>query len=196
MAVRTMKFLLQLAPEFFAAQQRPRAIWVLSVGDELEARPLVNGPAAEFSPRFSPDGRWLAYVSSESGRPQVYLRPFPVGEDVVVSAFGDQPMWSADGTELFYLGPDDDQLTMIAVSVTSDGEPVQIGQPVPLFPLRVSGATGGVEVYGGSGNSGPYYAVMPDGRFLMSRRPALSNEREIVLVQNWFTELEQIVQTE
>jgi len=68
------------------------------------AVPLVNGPFKEFSPSFSPDGRWLAYVSEQSGRREVYVRPYPGPGPVVqiTSNLADQPRWSRDGTELFF----------------------------------------------------------------------------------------------
>ena len=77
-------------------------VWVLSLGAEPEA--LLAAEFDEHSPMFSPDGRWLAYVSDESGREEVYVRPFPGegGKQAVSTSGGREPMWSRDGRMLFF----------------------------------------------------------------------------------------------
>ena len=80
-------------------------IYGLSLRGEPNPRPVVKGPAYEGGAQFSPNGRWLAYVSDESGQPQVYVRPFPGpgGPVIPVSTQGGtQPRWSRNGKELFY----------------------------------------------------------------------------------------------
>ncbi len=79
-------------------------IWVLSIGDR-KTRALIQTAANETSPEFSPDGRWLAYVSNESGRHEVYVQPYPgPGERHLISTNGgEQPAWSGNGRELFYV---------------------------------------------------------------------------------------------
>ena len=91
------------------------------------------------------------------------------------------------------MGSDAGVQKMMAVSVTADGASVRLGKPVPLFDLRVQSSSGPIEQYGGSGNAGPGYDVLPDGRFLMVRGADPSGTREIVLVQNWFEELKRLV---
>ena len=79
-------------------------IWMLTMGDPPTTTPFLSRPASEHSPAFSPDGRWLAYVSDESGRFEVYLQPYPTGERLAVStAGGNGPVWRRDGKALFYL---------------------------------------------------------------------------------------------
>ena len=79
-------------------------IWALSIGDR-KTRALIHTAANEMTPEFSPDGRWLAYVSNESGRNEVYVQPYPgPGERHLISTNGgEQPAWSANGRELFYV---------------------------------------------------------------------------------------------
>ncbi|MBI4264210.1 MAG: PD40 domain-containing protein [Acidobacteria bacterium] len=75
------------------------------MGDEPASQPLLNSPASEHSAAFSPDGSWLAYVSDESGRAEVYVRRHPEGEQLPVSTAGGQgPVLSRDGRTLFYGG--------------------------------------------------------------------------------------------
>ena len=79
-------------------------IWVLSIGDR-KTRAVIHTAANEMTPEFSPDGRWLAYVSNESGRNEVYVQPYPgPGERHLISTNGgEQPAWSGNGRELFYV---------------------------------------------------------------------------------------------
>jgi serine/threonine protein kinase len=165
-------------------------IWILSMADEPSARPFLNTDAVEHSPMFSPDGQWLAYVSNESGRLEVYIQKYPQGEKLPVSAGGALgPVWSADGKMLFYQADD----KMVGVPVSLNADKIRLGTPIPLFNLRVHGPTGLMESYSGSGNHGPGYDVGRDGRFLMIKRFDPGETREIVLVQNWFEELKERV---
>jgi Tol biopolymer transport system component len=80
-----------------------RDIWILSVKDRKSAL-FLSTPATEGAARFSPDGRWIAYVSDESGRPEIYVQPYPgPGGKWQISADGGiEPVWNANGRELFY----------------------------------------------------------------------------------------------
>src|SRR5439155_27307752 len=108
-----------------------RDIWVVSPGND--PTPVLLTPFDEPSPRFSPDGKWLAYVSDESGRDDVYVQPFPgPGPKWLVSTDGGiDPVWSRDGRELFYRKDDE----MMAVSVAPKGE-FAAGRPQRLFEIR------------------------------------------------------------
>jgi Tol biopolymer transport system component len=171
-------------------------IWVLAAGDKPDPQPLLNAPFAEHSPSFAPDGRWLAYVSDESGRAEVYVRRYPRGDRLAVSAAGGMgPRWSRDGKEIFFQGQHDGEFAMMAVSVTATADTVRLGTPTPLFPLRAPGPTGAQEQYGRSSNGGHRYDVLPDGRFVMIRGADPQGTREIVLVQNWFEELRRLAGT-
>jgi Tol biopolymer transport system component len=117
--------------------------------------------------RFSPNGRWVAYVSNESGQQnEIWVRPFPgPGPAKRVSvAGGTEPQWRREGSELFYVAPDG---TLMAVPVTSDVTAIQFGRPVPLF----ASAAG-------------YQAARDGQRFLVARRPT-SSEVAITIVLNW-----------
>jgi len=164
-------------------------IWVLPMGDDASPRPLLDGPASEHSPVFSPDGRWLAYVSDESGDYQVYVRGYPEGETLTVSTDGGQgPVWSRSGDELFFNGLDaEGARSLMAVSVATEGETLRLGVPTQLLEMPGQGS-GGDYTYLGSNNVGAEYDVLPDGRFVVARG-SLPELREIVLVQNWFEEL-------
>jgi serine/threonine-protein kinase len=163
-------------------------IWGLSMTDR-EPRPIVQTAANEMSPEFSPDGRWLAYVSNESGRSEVYVQPFPgPGERQLISNNGgEQPAWSPNGHELFYVqrqsysGP----ARLFAVRVSAARE-LQAAVPQPMFEhpdLRIPW--------------GRSYDVSLDGqRFLitLTKDPATDlAPAQMIVVQNWFDELKRLV---
>jgi serine/threonine-protein kinase len=165
-------------------------IWVMTLGDTPTTAPWLASAASEHSPAFSPDGRWLAYVSDESGRTEIYVRPYPQGQRLAVStAGGASPVWRRDGKELFFQGVADSVQKMMAVSVTADGASLRLGKPTPLFDLRVLGPSGAIGQYVVGSNVGPQYDTLPDGRFVMVRGPDPAGIREIVLVQNFLEEL-------
>jgi Tol biopolymer transport system component len=98
--------------------------------------PLPQTRPGESEPRVSPDGRWIAYVSNESGRNEVYIRPLLGGAKVVISTQGGVwPYWRRDGKELYYVAPDK---TLTAVSIQTT-EPVEVGKPKPLFQVTTGG---------------------------------------------------------
>jgi Tol biopolymer transport system component len=152
-----------------------RDIWILPLGGE--PFPFLATPFNERSPMFSPDGRWLVYVSDESGRDEVYIQAYPdKGEKQQVSNDGGTaPIWSRDGTELFFRSGD-----RVMVADVRLGEQLTVASPRVLF-------RGSYELEPGpSGSLG--YDVSPDGqRFLMIRSEA---PRHINVVLNWFQELE------
>ena len=169
-------------------------IWVLTMGNPPTTAPFLSRTASEHSPAFSPDGRWLAYASDESGRFEVYLQPYPTGERLAVStAGGNGPVWRRDGKALFYQGHDAGVPKMMAVAVTPDGASLSLGRPTSLFDLRVPGGSGATEQYTLSNNLGVTYDVLPDGRFVMVRGVDPGGSREFVLVQHWFEELKRLV---
>ncbi len=143
-------------------------------------RPLLQTPFAEFHARFSPDGRWIAYVSNESGRDEVYVMPFVMpGEGVTApSAAGDRvrvstaggvlPRWRRDGRELFYLSTD---LQLMAATVTATG-PFEVKSVVPLFSLHPKPV-------------GWSYDVMPDGQRFVVNSLGDEGRRPLALVTNW-----------
>jgi Tol biopolymer transport system component len=102
-----------------SSRENSSDVVVLSLADG-RLIPVVATPASEFLPRFSPDGRWIAYVSGETGRDEVYVQSFqgPEGKWQVSNQGGTQPTWRADGRELYYFGADQ---RMTAVDVASGG---------------------------------------------------------------------------
>jgi hypothetical protein len=133
----------------------------------------------EHQGRFSPDGRWLAYTSDESGRQEVYVRPFPTqGDRVQLSnGGGAEAAWRKDGKELFYLAPDG---TLMSVAVTLDGG-VTADRPQPLFRTRRAGE---------SFRDGQSYAPVRAGdRFLVSTAVGEPPATEITVVLNWLSGL-------
>jgi Tol biopolymer transport system component len=142
--------------------------------------PFLTTPADETSAAFSPDGKWIAYSSDESGRREVYVRGFApqrrpsaaVGQWTISVNGGDKPRWSRDGQELFYIATDG---KMMAVPITS-GATFVPGVPAPLFDTHVTGFMP--------------YDVAPDGRFLINTIPADATSRSsMTVVVNWFAGL-------
>jgi serine/threonine-protein kinase len=159
------------------------AVFLLRIGDE-EPRPFVSSRSTELYPEFSPDGRWIAYTSDETGRQEVYAQPYPgPGERRQLSNNGGtQPAWAHNGRELFYTEIDarPQRMRMMSVPLVP-GAQLRAGVPHALFdgPFRDQANTRG-------------YDVTADGqRFLMVKpvqRPP-SPVTQLVLVQNWFEEL-------
>ena len=147
---------------------------------------VLKTPFRESFGAFSPDGRWVAYLSTESGRPEIYVRPFVPpgargtaagaagGQWQVSTAGGIMPVWRPDGKELYYLNPAG---AMMAAPIAVTGATLAPGAPVVLFPTRIVG--GGVD-----GLQGRQYDVAPDGRFLINTELD-SAAAPITLLMNW-----------
>jgi DNA-binding winged helix-turn-helix (wHTH) protein/Tol biopolymer transport system component len=110
-------------------------LWTLTVADRKPI-PFLQTPFNEMHAQVSPDGRWVAYASDESGTWEVYVQSFPVpGAKRTISVGGGaEPQWRRDGRELYYLAPDG---TLMAVAVTSRDESFDAGRPVPLFQAHI-----------------------------------------------------------
>jgi len=165
-------------------------IWVLRMGDPSlgsgqvrKAQPFLRTPFNESVPRFSPDGRWLAYISNESGRYEIYVQPYPGpgGKWQISTEGGTEPVWNPNGRELFYRSGDKMMVVDIA---TQPG--FAAGKPHMLFegPYQPTPITF------------PNYDVSPDGqRFLMLKPSEQGALTQINVVLNWFEELKQKVPT-
>ena len=159
-------------------------IWVLRMGDR-KAQPFLRTPPTKLCPRFSPDGRWLAYISDESGRYEVYVQsyPGPGGKWQVSTDGGTEPVWNRNGRELFYRSGD----KMMAVDIATQPS-FSAGKPRMLFEGP----------YLPTQTTCPNYDVSPDGQqFLMLKpsEPAEAAPAQINVVLNWFEELKQKVPT-
>jgi Tol biopolymer transport system component len=162
---------------------------------DLWVRPMTGGSApwrflgTRFSEgwgEFSPDGRWVAYHSDESGRYEIYIRPFVAGDSSgassttsgsqwqVSSTGGMYARWRGDGRELYYFRPDG---TLMAVPIAARAE-IEAGTAIALFRPRVFGE--GVDP-----GLGPQYDVTADGRFLINVKLSEDITPPIVLLQNW-----------
>jgi serine/threonine-protein kinase len=162
------------------------AIWLLLLG-EPQPRRFLNSRFNETYPEFSPDGRWIAYVSDETGRPEVYIQPYPgPGQRRQLSDKGGiQPAWAKNGRELLYTAFSDQGRTQMKSVPLAPGTALAAGAPQLLWEGRFSEQ---------SNTRG--YDVTPDGqRFLMVQtkdRPP-TPVTQLVVVQNWFEELKQKV---
>ena len=151
-----------------------RDIWTVSAGSAPV--PFLLTPFDERSPKFSPDGKWIAYVSDESGRNDVYVQPFPgPGAKWLVSTDGGvDPVWSHDGRELFFRHADQ----MMVVSVVAKTE-FSASRPKPLFDIRFD-----------AGANGPNFDVSRDSAwFVMPRNDLAAAPTELNVVFNWFSEI-------
>ena len=157
---------------------------VLSLDGAREVKPLtgLNTPGMDGPADLSPDGRWLAYQSNESGEPQIYVRPFPDvtrARYTISSKGGVHPAWSrSGGRELFYIDLEARMLT--AVPVEAEGAELRFGAGVPLF--NVSRYLAALHARS--------YDVSRDGkRFLFLREQTQSNSPDLTVVINWIEEL-------
>ena len=166
------------------------AVWTLAL-DTREASPFAADPTHRLSRSvISPDGRWIAYQSNETGQNEIFVQPFPAtGAKYLLPYPVDNhfPMWSPDGRQLYYVpGPGQ----FAAVSVTTESG-FAFGNPTPL---PVGGA-----LRGGGPNQLRPIDVMPDGQFLGILEGSATgggDNRHVNVVQHWFTELERLVPTD
>jgi serine/threonine protein kinase/Tol biopolymer transport system component len=131
--------------------------------------------------QFSPDGKWVAYLSDESGRFEVYVQPFPGpgGRERISANGGAQVRWRRDGRELFYISLDG-TLTAVPIRLDSERHTVDAGTPVGLFATHVGGAVQSVVF------ERQQYMVSPDGqRFLMNTLVEDTTSTPITLILNW-----------
>ena len=157
-------------------------LWIVPMVGDPRPEVLLKTPFREEWGVFSPDGRWVAYQSDESGRMDIYVRPFVArgaagtsgGKWQVSTAGGTYPVWRPDGKELYYLNPAG---AMMAAPVTITGSSLEPGAPKVLFSTRILGG-------GALAQEGRHYDVALDGRFLIDM--VLDDAAApITLLMNW-----------
>ncbi len=163
-----------------------RDIFAMQPATDSAPAPLMVTPYDEAAIALSPDGRWLAHESNETGRTEVYLRPFPdiqAGKWQVSVNGGVAPLWSRNGRELYFVNGDRD---MVVTSVTAGPQVPELGERRVLFRLAN-------DLYLADHENYTPYDVGPDGRFLMARRVQSDALRAapLVVTENWFAELRQ-----
>jgi serine/threonine-protein kinase len=162
-------------------------IWMLPREAEQEPWTFLVTEFEESGAMFSPNGRWLAYMSNETGRDEVYVQPFsvsgPGGTKQISVGGGTEPVWAPGGRDLFYRNGD----KMMAVAIEPEPE-LSVGTPRLLFEGRFL--------------PGPIWAprnydISPDGqRFLMIKREHDLVPTELIVILNWFEELKRLVPTD
>ena len=163
-------------------------IGILSMDDERASETLIETKFQEVYSEISPDGRWLAYQSAESGQREVYVRPFPnvdTGRWQVSRGGGLQPVWAPDGRELFYRRFDDQAMMVAPIETEPTFSP---GNPAVLFEATNFPVPGGPR----------RFDIAPDGqRFLMTKQGETISEDatppQINIVLNWHEELKRLV---
>ena len=171
-------------------------IAVIALETPRGTTPLVQSTFTEYNPEVSPNGRWLAFESNESGQFEVYVRPFPdvaSGRWQISTGGGRQPLWARSGRELFY------------VSIASAGRIMAVPiEPGPTFSagnpqMIIDGPYAGSLSSGAAALSGRTYDVSRDGqRFLMIKGGATTEaaaRTQFIVVQNWLEELKRLVPT-
>ena len=146
-------------------------LWMLPTQGDRKPNAVLHGPFAFKHARLSPDGRWLAYVSNEAGREDVYVQSFPPGQGkwMISNAGGTHPVWRLDGRELFYMQA---QRTLMSVEIRSGTLP-EPGRPRQLLETPGSGS----------------FEVAPDGqRFLFSVPSREERPEPIQIVLQWTAE--------
>jgi serine/threonine-protein kinase len=152
-------------------------VWLLDLKGKPTARPFLQTPFVERVAALSPDGRWVAYGSNESGRFEVYVRPvWGAGKWLISTDGGDKPRWSHDGKRIVYRNPKG-----VMVVNVSAGDSFTADKPRVL-----------IEGHFWSHGAAPEYDVTADGRRVVLIRSVRDQPRvPLVVVQNWFAELEQ-----
>jgi len=155
--------------------------WLLDLSGEKKATPLVESPFDKVTARISPDGRWIAYATNDTGMYQIVVQSFPDpngGRWQITAQGGVEPKWRHDSRELYYLAPDG---KLMAVPLKTD-RTFEAGMPIPLFetPLQAGRSLSSRD---------RRYDVSPDGRFLIVTPMNTSGPQPIVAVVNWMAGL-------
>ena len=160
-----------------ASQKTGTDLWALPMNGDRKPFPVVQSNFNEEQAQFSPDGKWVAYQSNETGRFEIYVQPFPgvEGKSLISTNGGGQVRWRRDGKELFYVALDG-RLMAIPVQPASSIHAGDAGTPVPLFAPSM----------GGGLQERQQYVVSSDGqRFLMKTVTEAATTSPITVILNW-----------
>ena len=151
-------------------------MWALPLAGDVKSRPILQGPSAKSGGALSPDGRWLAYQSNETGRDEVYVLPFPRGgkAEPISKNGGIDPVWRGDGRELFFIASNATANSLMAASIDSGGR--LDGAPRTLFPLGPRLAAGYTHSYAASRDGSRFLTAMAEG-------PPVRNP--LTVITNW-----------
>jgi hypothetical protein len=159
-------------------------IWIAARDGDREPHPFVATDAPEFGQAISPDGRWLAYVSKESGRPEIYVQPFPDGGErhQISTDGGLYPVWSPDGRSIYYRNEEENQTLVVPVTTNPR---FRAGAAQVLIEERYE--MGNFMFY-------PNFDIAPDGKSFVMIKPdeEWGRATEIRVVLNWFEELKRL----
>ncbi len=150
-------------------------VYLITLGSKASARPLLRDSFNGSRPRVSPDGRWIAYVSDESGRDEVYVQAFPdLGRKVQVSvAGGTEPNWHPRGGEIVYRAA----TSRDRMSVAAQGRETLLLSP-PRVLVSDAGTVRGVPDH-------TEFDVAPDGRILAAEEPPADARPELHIILGW-----------
>jgi eukaryotic-like serine/threonine-protein kinase len=165
--------------------QSATELWILPRFGERKPYAFLQGGFAVGQGQFSPDGRWLAYSSAESGKVEVYVTPFPAGGSKwqISQAGGSSPRWRRDGKELFFLGADSE---LMAAAVNGSGSAFQIAAVRPLFHLLLKTGSSRLDLAPTSEQIG--YDAALDGKWFIVNSPPPGSAPPITLITNWSAE--------
>jgi eukaryotic-like serine/threonine-protein kinase len=179
---RYLVYMKRLNPNQTGNDQTGNHIWALPLSAEGKPAdgkpfPIVQDAFDEKAPIVSPDGKWLAYQSNESGRAEIYITAFPAGgaKWQVSSNGGTMPKWRRDGKELFFADPQDN---IVAVDVNTSGNAVKLGAPHTLF-----------QAVGIQRDFGPFDVTADGKKFLINSGNLKEGTEPLTLVQHWPAEL-------
>jgi Tol biopolymer transport system component len=151
-------------------------IWILPMFGDHKPFPFLQTQSNEVDAQFSPDGRWVAYVSDESGTNQVYIAPFPSagGKWQVSRNGGTEPRWRGDGKEIFFLSLENKLMTVL---LNARDSTLEVGNAVALFEVQPANPPG------------YHYDVTRDGKRFLVDTTKTGNSTPLALVVNWTADL-------
>jgi serine/threonine protein kinase/Tol biopolymer transport system component len=156
-------------------------LWVLPLDKERKPYPVAQTEYQEQLGQFSPEAKWMAWQSDESGRDEIYLQPLPGskttgGKRRISTNGGQQVRWRRDGKELFYVAPDN-KLMAVPIQFSPGETSVEAGNPSVLFPVRLTGRT--------QTSFGYQYVASADGQRFLMYVPSEEPDPPINVIMNW-----------